>query len=46
MYEELYPDLASIQGSTTPYFCEAVGGVLEQLGAFRYDDEQSESMLK
>ena len=42
MYEELFPDMASIQGSSTPYFCEAVQEYLEQLGPFRYDDEQSE----
>ena len=46
MYDDLYPELASIQGSTTPYFCESVQDVLEQLGPFRYDDEQSEQMLK
>ena len=46
LYDELYPDLASMKASTTPYFNQAVQEVIAQLGEFRYEDEQSEQMLK
>jgi len=46
MFDELYPDLASVKESTTPYFCEGVQEVVAKLGAFRFEDEQSEQMLK